>query len=131
MLDDDLAHLRAQLVRCDPAWPVDVSRIVAVVGEHLFDEELTAGWAMERAAAGGSGVRARFRKYVGLTIGRFITRQRLLAAAWLLEHRDAEITGIAFGLGFNHYETFRRAFVRHFGMSPRGYRAVFWGISVE
>jgi AraC-like DNA-binding protein len=62
----------------------------------------------------------------GETPSELIRSERLKRAAITLrdpEQLNTKIADIAFGMGFNDVTTFTRAFTRHFGMTPREYRA--------
>lgn len=62
----------------------------------------------------------------GETPSDLIRSERLKRAAINLrdpEQLHTRIADIAFGMGFNDVTTFTRAFTRHFGMTPREYRA--------
>lgn len=63
-----------------------------------------------------------FSRLVGETVKRYTQRLRLeRAAIRLLLHRS-NVLAIALDCGFQHPETFSRAFRRRFGLSPRSYR---------
>lgn len=63
-----------------------------------------------------------FSRMVGETVKRYTQRLRLeRAAIRLLLHRST-VLDIALDCGFQHPETFARAFRRRFGLSPRSYR---------
>jgi transcriptional regulator GlxA family with amidase domain len=50
-------------------------------------------------------------------------RLRLSRCAVLLLTSDRTVLDIALSCGFQSHESFTRAFGRHFGMTPRAYRA--------
>jgi AraC family transcriptional regulator, melibiose operon regulatory protein len=63
-----------------------------------------------------------FRDSLGMTIGGYITRQRLYVAQALLLSTDTDIVSIAFEAGFGSASRFYEAFSRHFAMPPRQFR---------
>jgi AraC-like DNA-binding protein len=63
-----------------------------------------------------------FRAGFGLTPHEFLTRERLDAAARLLESTDAPVTDICLAVGFESLGSFSWAFRRRFGLSPVGWR---------
>jgi AraC family transcriptional regulator len=65
----------------------------------------------------------RFVSVVGETPKAYTTRVRLDRAAAELLATDRRIAVIAFDNGFASHEVFTRAFTRHFGVSPKAYRA--------
>jgi AraC family transcriptional regulator len=64
----------------------------------------------------------RFTTAVGETPKAYTLRIRLERAAFWLLVQDATLLDIALECGFRSHETFTRAFVRHFGRTPRAYR---------
>lgn len=64
-----------------------------------------------------------FTNYVGLTPNRYIQLARLRRASYRLAFNSLErITDIALGAGFEHAESFSRAFKSAFGQSPTAFR---------
>jgi len=63
-----------------------------------------------------------FQETIGETLKQYTQRLRLERGAYALKIQDVPVVDVAFGLGFNHHETFSRAFKRWFGVSPRQYR---------
>lgn len=63
-----------------------------------------------------------FTSVTGESIGRYIRRRKLAAAACLLRDCDAYINDIAFSAGFYEMSTFYRSFRREFGITPGEYR---------
>lgn len=63
-----------------------------------------------------------FRRALGMTIGGYLTRQRLHIAQQLLVATRTDITSIAFDCGFGSISRFYEAFGQHFGQPPHRYR---------
>ncbi len=57
-----------------------------------------------------------------MTIGIYIRTQRMAAAMWLLVHEELHVQEIAYGIGYENYQTFRRTFKRHVGVPPSEFR---------
>lgn len=68
-----------------------------------------------------------FREALGLSIGGYVTRQRLYMAQALLLATDTDIVSIAFEAGFGSVSRFYEAFGRHFAMPPRQFRIIHRG----
>lgn len=66
-----------------------------------------------------------FRERTGLTPGRFLEQMRVERAGQLLSVSRQSLAQLARRTGFGSEQTLRRAFVRHFGVSPGEYRAHF------
>lgn len=65
----------------------------------------------------------RFRRVIGETPKSYTSRVRLARAAAALLATDRRVAVVAVEHGFASHEVFTRAFTRHFGLSPRAYRA--------
>lgn len=65
-----------------------------------------------------------YRRATGLTPAAAVLRVRLDAASHLLAGSDRPVKQIAMQCGFSCAEVMRRAFLRHFRMSPSQYRAL-------
>lgn len=63
-----------------------------------------------------------FRKYVGVTVNRYLADVRIDKAKNLLKHTEWEIRSIAGETGFNSEYYFCNAFKSHVGMAPSAYR---------
>jgi AraC-like DNA-binding protein len=63
-----------------------------------------------------------FRRHCGMTVGEYLTQQRLSQAQRLLVTTDAKIVDIAYGSGFGSVSRFYAVFERTCGQSPRAYR---------
>jgi AraC family transcriptional regulator len=103
---------------------VSTSKILQLLGSAsapASDASLAA--LARRANRSVFEVHRAFRRVVGDTPKRYTARVRLERAACELVATDRSIVDIAMSSGFASHEVFTRAFVRHFRMSPRAYRA--------
>lgn len=66
-----------------------------------------------------------FHETFGLTFQDYLLRYRILEACRLLRHPDANVTEVAYSVGFNDASYFSRAFRRFIGTSPSAYNAEF------
>ena len=64
-----------------------------------------------------------FKKKFGYSVSEFIQSQRLEEGKRLLQHTDLPISDIAEQIGFNHQSNFTTAMKRHFGLTPKQFRA--------
>jgi AraC-like DNA-binding protein len=90
--------------RPDHSWTVD---------------ELAAHVALSRSAFS-----ARFRRRLGESPKRYLTRTRLAYAATLLNDSDASLAHIALRVGYSSEFSFGKAFKRAFGVAPGAYRGL-------
>ena len=98
--------------------PREIEEIVRYVHDHLFDSSLNVNLIKLRCRLRNNNVSTHFRKAVGLGIREYIEKLRLEAAGSLLGERDLEVYLVAMAVGYQHQETFCRAFQRHFGHTP-------------
>ena len=71
---------------------------------------------------GKSWVNHRFKTEMGVSLGVFITEQRLEMAAALLRSTEKQIKEITRAVGYEHEPSFVRAFKKRFNCSPGVYR---------
>lgn len=96
-----------------------VDRVLSTIHEQLFDPSLTA------ASVGMSSpsARLRFQRFTGAGVRAYIENARLDASKRLLTIPDLEVYLIADAVGYDHYETYARAFKRRVRCSPSEFRA--------
>jgi AraC family transcriptional regulator, arabinose operon regulatory protein len=104
--------------------PVDprVRRVLDLISSDLAAGHDVAGLARE-VALSPSRLSHLFKQEVGESLMGTVIRLRLSRAARLLEHTVDDIGAIAREVGFDSPYYFSRQFRRHFGVSPREYRA--------
>lgn len=88
---------------------------------HL-DEELSLASLAELAHLSPYYFHRVFKSATGETPKGYTQRLRLERSAIQMMIREATLLEIAVNCGFRSYETFNRAFKRHFGLTPRAYR---------
>ncbi len=129
-LEARLCRLARRLAPAGAALPP------AVDGHALSKVEEMAGWMGEQYAepisaadvAHAVGLHPKyamslFRRHCGMTLGDYLTQQRVSQAQRLLVTTDRKIIDIAFAAGFGSVSRFYEAFTRACGQSPRAYRA--------
>jgi AraC-like DNA-binding protein len=62
-----------------------------------------------------------FREIYGITFQDFVVRYRILESCRLLESPSANVTDVAYAIGFNDASYFSRTFRRYVGMTPSSY----------
>ena len=67
-------------------------------------------------------LRQGFKRTHGITIGRYLRKQRMQKAARLLSTSDDMISMIAEGVGFRNSSRFAEAFKTHYGVNPFEFR---------
>lgn len=123
-LTEKLDHLRRELdffLQALPqaaAMPRDVAAVLEFIHGHIFESSLDVNTVKHGCRIKNNNISTRFRIVLGLGIREYIERLRLYAASRLLQDRRFEVYLIAMAVGYDHQETFCRAFRRHFGYPP-------------
>jgi len=95
-------------------------RIAEAIREVLDDPG--GDWTIDRLSRTAAMSRASFQRHftrgTGMTVGAFLTRTRLMAAADLLGSTDATIATVAAEVGYQSESAFSRAFRAEFGTTP-------------
>lgn len=88
---------------------------------HL-DEEISLKALAENAHLSSYYFHRLFKSATGETPKEYTQRLRLEQSAFQILIREATLLEIAISCGYRSHETFSRAFKRHFGITPRGFR---------
>jgi AraC-like DNA-binding protein len=105
----------------------DGKRLVAVCQyvNEAFGEAVRHRRAASLAGLSPAAFSRFFRKRMGKTFEAYVTEVRIGHACRRLTEADAQITEVAFGVGFNNLSNFNRHFRKLKGVSPREYRQSF------
>lgn len=126
---DDLEALLEPFRHKVPATatlPQDVQTTLTFIHEHLFSPDLNVQQLKRRCRIGDNNITSRFRYNLGQTIRDYIEATRMDAAAHVLAHApEVRIYDVAHAVGYEHSQTFYRAFARHFQCTPTDYRSRF------
>jgi transcriptional regulator GlxA family with amidase domain len=98
----------------------DVAAVLGFIHIHVFESSLNVNTVKHGCRIKNNNISTRFRIVLGLGIREYIERLRMYAASRLLQGQRFEIYLIAMAVGYEHQETFCRAFRRHFGHPPSG-----------
>ncbi len=97
-------------------WPV--RKLLNCIHEELFDPTLNVRRLKDRCQIRDNNVSCRFKHEMGISIKTYIEALRLEAANVLLMQRTFSASEVAQSVGYNHLQTFYRAFDRHFDRTP-------------
>src|SRR5262245_50351619 len=100
--------------------PQDVTAVLEFIHNHVFESSLNVKTVKRSCRIKNNNISTRFRIGMGLGIREYIETLRLLAALRLLQGQRFEVYLIAMAVGYEHQETFCRAFRRQFGHPPSG-----------
>jgi len=102
--------------------PWEIRTILSFIHANLFSSQLNAAAVRRSCSLRNNNISSRFRCVVGMGLKEYIEAARLEAARNLLSHPDLEIYLIAMSVGYDHHETFFRAFQRQYGCTPSEWR---------
>lgn len=90
--------------------------------EHDMSGEFSQEQCAKAACCSLSGLQKLFRSVFNKSVGDYVTRRRLTAAARELQQTDRTALDIALEFGWGSAEAFTRAFSRVWGVTPSEYR---------
>lgn len=93
------------------------AKIIAWIGTHL-PRAVTLDELCERYSISRSQLLRRFKQATGTTIGKYINAKRLIIAQQLIQDGKRP-TEVYSSCGFQDYSSFYRAYLKHFGHSPK------------
>lgn len=96
----------------------EIAEVLEFIHAHLFDSTLKVKRVKQSCRIRNNNISTRFRMSVGLGIREYIEALRLESALSLLRQQRFEIYLVGMAVGYEHQETFCRAFQRHFGFLP-------------
>ena len=115
----ELDSLRQELPQA-ACLPRDVAAVLEFIHSHIFESSLNVNAVKQGCRIKNNNISTRFRIVLGVGIREYIETLRLYAASRLLQGQRFEVYLIAMAVGYEHQETFCRAFRRHFGCPPSG-----------
>lgn len=100
--------------------PELLDRIMAFI-EQNYAQNITIEKIAQEFFVSSSTISHLFKQKLGISLYRFITQRRLIAAKNLIE-KGQLLEEVALQTGFRDYSSFYRAFKQEYGISPRQYR---------
>jgi transcriptional regulator GlxA family with amidase domain len=93
---------------------------------QLIHERPERSWTLSQlgrsVGLGRSALSARFTRFVGRPVHRYLVAFRMEEAAFMLKSSDVPIAQIAPRVGYRTTTAFSKAFQQHYGLSPGRYR---------
>ena len=98
------------------------SRVFSLLEDYLkacmYSPKLTARYVSQRLDQEPDDLERAFRNTLYMGLGEFIDSLRIDQALYLLEHSDLSLGGIAYRLGFLHFEDFLFVYKEELGEAP-------------
>lgn len=98
------------------------SAIRSYIEEHYCDPELCVKRLADEFSMHRTLVSKIFKAGTGMSFSEYLLQLRMKRSLELLRGSQQSITAIAETVGYVNYTTFKRAFIRYAGISPRDYR---------
>lgn len=98
-----------------------INKVLLYIDEHL-GEKLDLDTLASVSCFSPYHFHRIMRAHLNESLGSYVIRQRLQAAALLLEFSEKTISGIAYEIGYETPSSLTKAFKNSFGVSPSGYR---------
>lgn len=99
-----------------------VRRILRLIQDQLFDPDLRVERVLKSANITSNVFKQTFKVRQGHSIQHYIQDRRIMAAMWLLNFQEVDITTIAYRVGYADYRSFARAFKRYVGCTASEFR---------
>ena len=115
-------QLFRESLRIPSPSPFDVARLARYMNEHVFEPPLSVSVALSKCGITYGCIHSHFKHFLGKTIHQYKTSLRIEASIHLMEFSELELAEIAFGVGYENYSTFRRAFKKSTGFTPSQFR---------
>ena len=98
-----------------------LDRIMAFIEQH-YAQTITISYLAREFYVSNSTISHMFQQKLGISLYRFVTQRRLIAAKTLIE-AGIPLETIAVQIGFQDYSSFYRAFKQEYGISPKQYKS--------
>jgi AraC-like DNA-binding protein len=95
-----------------------IRRLLQCIHERTFDPKLNVNNLKRNCSVRDHNISSRFKHETGVSIKRYIEDLRLDAAEHLLQHGAFSAAEVAQCVGYEHLQTFYRAFTRRFDCTP-------------
>lgn len=99
-----------------------LNKVMKLVEDNLTNDKLNREFLASKMAVSPSTLYRKIKGITELDITVFINSIRLKKAAQMIQNNEDNISGIAYQVGFNDPNYFRKCFVKQFGMPPSKYR---------
>ena len=123
LIGEILGSFQAEIRPPPRDLPWEIRSMLAYIHEHLLSLDLNVAAVRKACRLANNNVSTRFRCAMGVGLRDYIEAGRMSAAKRLLRYEELEVYLIAMSVGYEHPETFCRAFRRHVGCTPSQWRS--------
>ncbi|TVR13704.1 MAG: AraC family transcriptional regulator [Balneolaceae bacterium] len=106
-------------------WHDEVSRGLYLLNKNLFQPEFNVSVMKDLNHTPQKNYSSRFRRFVGMSPGEYITHHRIAAAKWLLMDERLNhlpISDVGYAVGYERPHSFTMTFKNRTGVTPREWR---------
>ena len=115
------SSIKPKEVSAVPADQVFLDKVIHIIEERLTDSQFGLDPLSEEVGMSATHLNRKLNALIGQSAGKLIRSYRLKHAAHLIKNKAANISEIAYELGFNNPTNFSRSFKQQFGVSPTEY----------
>lgn len=108
-------------IRMSKADEEFINRIIALIEEHMTNEQLNVEWLSEALHINRSSLLRKVKNITNLSVVDFIRLIRLKKAARMLQDGKHKINEVCYAVGITSPSYFSRLFYKQFGMRPRDF----------
>jgi AraC-like DNA-binding protein len=98
-----------------------MDRIMKSINKNIGDSDFNVEMLCQEISVSRTQLHRKMKELTGLSTAEFIRNIRLEQAARLLKERHANISQVAYTLGFVNTAHFSKVFKQHFGVPPSEY----------
>ncbi len=102
-----------------------VKKVVEYIKNNIEDSSLTVEKLCQQLGFSRVHLNRKLKENLGLSPSNLIKSIRLKQAAYLLIHKKATISEVAYKVGFSSHSYFTQNFQMHFGMSPKEFLTIY------
>jgi YesN/AraC family two-component response regulator len=113
--------LKAKDIAITPTDEVFLTKVQAILDEHLSDSEFNATAFHQKVGMSRMQLHRKLQTYTGLSTTEFIRSQRLKQAVLILKTSDATINEVAYAVGFSTPSYFIKCFKETYNNTPQEY----------
>lgn len=103
-------------------WNKTAKAIKEFIDDNYANQDMSMKLLADRFILAGPLISKIFKEYTGMTFSDYLLELRVKAAIKLLNDPEVNVTAITEAVGYMNYLTFKRAFIRHQGISPKEYK---------